>query len=84
MAKHLSQGKKLTGTIVSDKMDKTIVVSVTRYVRHPKYQKFIKSSKKYKAHDPKNMMKGKIGEKISIVECRPVSKDKRFTVIYEQ
>lgn len=81
--KHLSKGKKLTGTIVSDKMDKTVVVLVTRYEKHQKYQKYMKLSKKHKAHDPKNLMKGKVGETVTIVECRPVSKDKSFAVIYE-
>ncbi len=71
------------GVIVSDKMDKTVVVEVTRYVKHPKYQKYLKRPKRYKAHDPKNLMKGKIGERVTIVECRPVSKNKRFAVIYE-
>ena len=70
------------GVIVSDKMDKTVVVEVTRYVKHPKYHKYLKRPKRYKAHDPKNLMKGKIGETVNIVECRPVSKDKRFAVIY--
>ncbi len=83
MAKHLSQGKKLIGTIVSDKMEKTVVVEVTRFEKHGKYQKYMKLSKRYKAHDPKNLMKGKVGEKVTIVECRPISKDKRFAVIYE-
>lgn len=68
---------------MSDKMDKTVVVSVTRYEKHPKYHKYLKRSKHYKAHDPQNKMKGKTGERVTIVECRPVSKDKRFAVIYE-
>jgi len=81
--KHLSKGKKLIGKIVSDKMDKTVVVLVTRFVKHQKYQKYQKRSKRYKVHDPENRMKGNIGKQVSIVECRPVSKDKRFAVIYE-
>lgn len=83
MAKHESKGKRLTGIIVSDKSDKTVVVEVTRYVKHPKYQKYQKRSKRFKAHDPQNKMKGRVGERVTIVECRPVSKDKRFAVIYE-
>ncbi len=68
--------KTLTGTVVSDKMQKTIVVSVTRYVKHPKYGKYMKISKKYKAHDENNT--AKIGDKVTIVEGRPRSKDKHF------
>lgn len=73
----VSKNKKtLTGTVVSDKMQKTIVVDVTRYVKHPKYGKYMKISKKYKAHDENNT--AKIGDKVTIVECRPRSKDKHF------
>lgn len=68
----------LSGVVVSDKMDKTIVVSVSRFVKHPKYGKYYKISKKYKAHDEEN--KFKIGDKVEIEETRPLSKDKRFTV----
>ena len=73
------QNKTLQGIVVSDKMDKTVVVSVTRFVKHPKYQKFLKVSKKYKAHDENNEVK--TGEKVSIVETRPLSKDKHFMVV---
>lgn len=68
--------KKLTGTVVSNKMKDTIVVEVSRYVKHPKYQKFIKSSKKFKAHDAGNT--AQIGDKVEIEETKPVSKDKHF------
>lgn len=71
--------KTLDGVVVGDKMDKTVVVSVTRYVKHPKYHKYIKKSKKYKAHDEANTYK--IGDKVTIQETRPISKDKTFTVI---
>ncbi len=71
--------KTLDGVVVGDKMNKTIVVSVTRYVKHPKYHKYIKKSKKYKAHDEENTYK--IGDKVTIEETRPISKDKTFTVI---
>lgn len=67
------------GTVVSDKMDKTVVVAVTRFVKHPKYQKFLKITKKYKAHDEANAHK--VGETVSIVESRPLSKDKHFSVV---
>lgn len=65
--------------VVSDVMDKTIVVLVDRYVRHPKYKKYIKKRKKYKAHDEKNEYKK--GDRVIIQECRPISKDKHFKVI---
>ena len=71
--------KKLKGVVVSDKMDKTIVVSVSRYVKHPKYKKYLKISKKFKAHDPEN--KYKVGERVTIEETRPISKDKHFRVV---
>ena len=71
--------KKLTGKVVSDKMDKTVVVNVQRYVAHKKYGKFFKIDKRYKAHDENNEYK--IGDEVVIEECRPMSKDKNFTVI---
>jgi len=69
----------LKGVVVSDKMDKTVIVTVSRFIKHPLYGKFYKVSKKYKAHDEEN--KYKIGDKVEIVETRPISKDKRFKVI---
>lgn len=72
-------GKTLRGTVVSDKMDKTVVVSVQRFVKHPKYQKFQKSSKRYKAHDASNTYK--VGDEVTIREIRPLSKDKHFEVV---
>jgi small subunit ribosomal protein S17 len=75
----IKQGNILKGVVVGDKMDKTIVVSVSRFVKHPLYGKFYKVSKKYKAHDEEN--KYKIGDKVEIVETRPISKDKRFKVV---
>jgi small subunit ribosomal protein S17 len=74
-----NKGKFLKGVVVSDKMDKTIVVSVSRFVKHPLYGKFYKINKKYKAHDEEN--KYKTGDKVEIVETRPISKDKKFKVI---
>ena len=73
------KGNILKGVVVSDKMDKTIVVSVSRFVKHPLYGKFYKISKKYKAHDEEN--KYKTGDSVEIVETRPISKDKRFAVV---
>lgn len=76
-----NKGTILKGVVVSDKMDKTIVVSVSRFVKHPLYGKFYKVSKKYKAHDEEN--KFKVGDKVEIVETKPISKDKHFKVIGE-
>lgn len=72
-------GKILKGIVVSDKMNKTVVVSVSRFVKHPLYGKFYKVNKKYKVHDEEN--KHKTGDKVAIIETRPISKDKRFKVI---
>ena len=69
----------LQGTVVSDKMDKTVTVLVERRVMHPVYKKYIKQSKKYAAHDEANACK--IGDTVRIRECRPLSKNKRFEVI---
>ena len=74
-----SEGKTLKGVVVSDKMDKTVVVSVSRFVKHPKYGKYYNVTKKYKAHDEGNTCK--IGDKVEIAETRPISKDKKFKVI---
>ena len=71
--------KILKGVVVSDKMDKTVVVLVNSFVKHPKYKKYMKMSKKYKAHDPEK--KYKVGDKITIEETRPISKDKHFKVM---
>lgn len=71
--------KILKGIVVSDKMKDTIVVSVTRYVKHPKYGKYMMRQKKYKAHDAGNTKR--IGERVEIVEVAPISKDKHFKVI---
>lgn len=73
-----NKGKVLSGVVVSDKMDKTVVVEVQKYSKHPKYQKFIKSKKRYKTHDENNELK--IGDKVEIVESKPMSKDKRFVI----
>jgi small subunit ribosomal protein S17 len=71
--------RKLEGVVVSDKMDKTIVVKVERVMVHPKYNKRYKSSKKYKVHDQEN--KYKEGDKVKFIACRPLSKDKRWRVL---
>jgi len=69
----------LQGVVVSDAMDKTVVVKVERRVMHPVYKKFIKRSKKYAAHDETNAHK--VGDTVRIEECRPISKSKRWTVV---
>lgn len=69
----------LTGTIVSDKGDKTVVVKVERRVKHPLYGKIIKRSKKYHAHDEGNVYRE--GETVRIEECKPISKQKTWVVV---
>lgn len=74
-----SGGKILRGVVVGSKMKDTIVVSITRFVKHPKYKKYYKVSKKYKVHDVGNTKL--VGQKVQIRETRPISKDKHFIVI---
>lgn len=69
----------LQGVVVSDKQDKTVVVSVERQVMHPVYKKFVKRSKKFAAHDENNQFK--VGDIVKIEESRPYSKTKAWTVI---
>ncbi|MEE2761812.1 MAG: 30S ribosomal protein S17 [Pseudomonadota bacterium] len=69
----------MQGIVVSDKMDKTIVVSVERKFKHPLYKKYIRRSKKYHAHDKDNSCK--TGDLVTIRECRPLSKQKRWEVV---
>ena len=71
--------KTLVGTVVSTKMKDTITVAVNRYVKHPKYKKYIKKTKKYLAHDPGNTKKD--GDRVMIRETRPISKHKHFMVV---
>ncbi|MBX3054586.1 MAG: 30S ribosomal protein S17 [Caldilineaceae bacterium] len=70
------QRRALVGTVVSDKMEKTIVVQVERVSRHPLYGKVMRSHKKYKVHDETN--DARAGDTVQIRECRPISKDKTF------
>jgi small subunit ribosomal protein S17 len=72
------QRKVREGVVVSDKMDKTVVVLVERLVQHPMYKKYMRQRKKYKAHDPDNRCR--VGDQVSIVETRPLSKEKRWRV----
>jgi small subunit ribosomal protein S17 len=71
--------KTRIGHVVSDKMDKTVVVRVETRVRHPLYGRIIKQSKKFKAHDEHN--ESHIGDKVKIMETRPLSKEKRWRVV---
>ena len=71
--------KTRVGKVVSDKMDKTIVVSVTDNVKHPLYNKIVKRTYKLKAHDEKN--DAKIGDTVRVMETRPLSKDKRWRLV---
>ncbi len=76
---NLTNKKRLEGVVTSDKMDKTVTVNVTRYIKHPKYGKYYTTDKKYKAHDESNAYK--VGDKVIIEETRPISKDKSFKVV---
>lgn len=68
--------KQLIGTVVSNKMNKTVVVKVTRLIRHPAYKRIITRASKFKVHDQEN--KAKIGDKVRIIETRPLSKEKHW------
>ncbi len=74
-----TKGRILRGTVVSNKMQKTVVVAVRRYTKHPKYGKFILTEKRYKAHDEQNAHQ--VGDEVEIQETRPISRDKHFIVI---
>lgn len=71
--------KVFVGKVVSDKMDKTVTVAVTRLYKHPLYKKYIKRTTKFKAHDEEN--KCRIGDTVKIIESRPLSKTKRWVVL---
>lgn len=71
--------KKLKGTVISDKMDKTVVVKVSRLKQHPRYIKRYEVDKNFKAHDEEEQYEE--GDEVIIEECRPISKDKRWRVI---
>lgn len=74
-----AQRKVRIGKVVSDKMDKTVVVAVETTIRHPLYKKIVAQTKKFKAHDENN--DAKIGDTVVIMETRPLSKDKRWRVV---
>lgn len=74
-----SKGKRMTGTVVSDKMNKTIVVVVERKFSHRKFKKVVKKTKRYKCHDEEN--KCAVGDIVTMKEIRPISKDKRWSLV---
>ncbi len=71
--------KTRVGTVVSDKMDKTVVVAIVDSVKHPLYKKIVKNTVKFKAHDENNACG--VGDKVEIMETRPLSKDKKWRVV---
>jgi small subunit ribosomal protein S17 len=75
---HKGKRKELKGLVISDKMEKSVIVQVERYIQHKVYKKFIKRYKKYHAHDETNACS--IGDEVQIIETRPLSKLKRFRV----
>ncbi len=81
MAQNAPYGRRkvLEGVVVSDKMQKTVVVAVERLARHPLYKKTIRKVKKYKVHDEENACR--VGDRVRIVETRPLSKTKRWRVV---
>lgn len=76
--KATSGRRKILGTVSSNKMDKTIVVEATRLVKHPVYKKYYRKSRKYKAHDEGNQCE--VGDKVEIIESRPISKQKKYSL----
>jgi small subunit ribosomal protein S17 len=71
--------KTMQGVVVSDKMDKTVVVAIERSTKHPLYKKIMRKTRRYKAHDEKNECH--VGDSVRIMECRPLSKEKHFRVV---
>jgi small subunit ribosomal protein S17 len=80
MTEQVKSGKKeFIGIVKSDKMDKTVVVSVETLKLHPLYKKYVKRAKKVKAHDEKN--EAKVGDRVRVIECRPISKEKCWKLV---
>lgn len=75
----MGKRKEFVGVVISDKMQKTVIVSITRLSKHPKYNRVTKIYNKFKAHDEKGI--AKVGDTVRIQETRPLSKDKRFRVL---
>jgi small subunit ribosomal protein S17 len=74
-----NQRKQRMGVVVSDKMDKTIVVAITEHIRHPLYKKYLKRTVKMKAHDENNDCR--VGDRVRIMETRPLSREKRWRLV---
>lgn len=79
MSEARNQRKVFVGTVVSDRMQKTVVVSVTRFLRHPEYNKLVRRRTKVKAHDEEQQCG--VGDKVKIMETRPLSRDKRWRIV---
>ena len=79
MADRNEMRREWVGQVVSDKMDKTVVVAISRVVRHPFYRKILRRITKLKAHDEKNECK--VGDRVRLIETRPISKDKHWRVV---
>jgi small subunit ribosomal protein S17 len=79
MTEQRNKRRRIIGTVVSDKMDKTITVLVERTYRHPKYGKYVRKHERYHAHDEKN--EAGTGDKVELMECRPLSRLKRFRLV---
>lgn len=79
MSNKKTNTQELRGEVVSDRMDKTVVVRVTAFRKHPKYEKYVRVSKRYKAHDPQNVHH--VGEQVVIRASRAYSKDKKWEVV---
>ena len=79
MAVERNRRKTMVGMVVSDKMDKTVVVAIVDNVKHPLYKKIVKRTVRLKAHDENNACK--VGDRVEVMETRPLSKDKRWRVV---
>ena len=77
-AKVETNRRKMTGVVIKDKMEKTVVIEVEKFLKHPKYHKYLKTKRRYKAHDEKNECN--VGDRVLIIESKPLSKEKRWVV----
>lgn len=79
MGSKVKKRREWVGNVISDKMDKTVVVAVDRFVPHPFYRKFMRRVTKLKAHDEQNL--SKVGDRVKLIETRPISKEKHWRVV---
>lgn len=79
MVSKVKKRREWVGNVISDKMDKTVVVAVDRFVPHPFYRKFMRRVTKLKAHDEQNL--SKVGDRVKLIETRPISKEKHWRVV---